>query len=171
MSDDLKARGVREIISDEAVTSIHGNANFGSMTPRDVLADGVLKYAMGYSGGHTQLCILMEHKLIRKPKPGRYSSTLTKLGQKYLRAAWPIAELRATAALSDHPTVKALVAEAEARVLEGLLTDSTVQFAMGQRICCDGRECGCMGADVGSYIEYLAKAARAEAATIRKENP
>jgi hypothetical protein len=118
MTEEPKARGVREIISDEAVARIHGNANFGSMTPREVLADGVLKYAMGYSGGHTQLCILMEHKLIRKPTPGRYSSTLTKLGQKYLRAAWPIAELRATADLSDHPAVKALVAEAEARGME-----------------------------------------------------
>ena len=84
-----------EIISDDAVTRVHGYANFGSMTPREVLADGVLKYAMGYSGGHTQLCILMEHKLIKKPKPGKCYTTLTKLGQKYLRAAHPIATLRA----------------------------------------------------------------------------
>lgn len=59
------------------------------MTPRQVVAEGVLKYAYGYSTGHTQLSILLEHGLIRKPKPGRYQSTLTKRGQAYLRAAWP----------------------------------------------------------------------------------
>ena len=83
-----------QIISDKDVTRVHGNANFGNMTPREVLADGVLKYAMGYTSGYTQLCILLEHKLIRKPKPGRYYSTLTILGQKYLRAAWPFEQLR-----------------------------------------------------------------------------
>ena len=108
-----------DIISDEAVTRVHGRANFGSMTPREVLADGVLKYAMGYSGGHTQLCILMEHKLIKKPKPGKYYTTLTKLGQKYLRAAHPIATLRATPeALAASPEVQTLVRDAEARGME-----------------------------------------------------
>lgn len=86
---------VEQIISDDEVTRVHGHANFGSMTPRQVIADGVLKYAYGYSSGHTQLCILMEHKLIHKPKPGSYQSTLTKKGRTYLRAAWPIADTRA----------------------------------------------------------------------------
>lgn len=117
MTEDLKSRVMAEIISDAEVSRVHGNSNFGGMSPRDVLADGVLKYAMGYSGGHTQLCILLEHKLIRKPKPGRYFSTLTKLGQKYLRAAWPIAEIRGATpeALAASPEVAKLVAEAEAR--------------------------------------------------------
>lgn len=87
-----------KIITDTEVIRVHGHANFGTMTPRQVIADGVLKYAYGYSGGHTQLCILLEHKLIRKPKPGSYHSTLTKKGQAYLRAAWPISEVRAALA-------------------------------------------------------------------------
>jgi len=85
---------IDDIISDEAVTRVHGHANFGSMTPREVLAEGVLKYAMGYSTGHTQMCILLEHKLIQKPRPGKYHSRLTKLGQRYMRAAYPFEALR-----------------------------------------------------------------------------
>lgn len=88
-------KNVIEIISDAEVDRVHGRANFGGMTPREVLADGVLKYAYGYSAGYTQLTILREHGLIRKPKPGSYYSTLTKKGQEYLRAAWPIDRIRA----------------------------------------------------------------------------
>lgn len=78
-----------ELISDAEVARVHGYANFGDMTPRDVIRDGVVKYAMGYTGGHTQLSILIEHALIHKPKPGSYQSTLTKKGRAYLRAIMP----------------------------------------------------------------------------------
>lgn len=78
-----------ELISDAEITRVHGYANFGDMTPRDVIRDGVVKYAMGYTGGHTQLSILIEHALIHKPKPGSYQSTLTKKGRAYLRAIMP----------------------------------------------------------------------------------
>jgi hypothetical protein len=76
----------QDIISDADVTRVHGHANFGSMTPRDVLADGVWKYSMGYTGGWTQLTILMEHHLITKPKPGSYKADLTVKGKAYLRS-------------------------------------------------------------------------------------
>lgn len=87
--------GTNQIISDDEVARVHGNANFGSMTPREVLSEGVWKYSMGYSGGHTQLSILLEHGLIRKPKPGKYRSTLTKRGEAYLRATCPRRRLHA----------------------------------------------------------------------------
>lgn len=83
----------KEIISDEEVIRVHGYANFGDMTPREVIAEGVLKYAMGYTGGGTQLSILVEHKLIRRPKPGSYRSTLTVKGVQYPRAAWDFNEI------------------------------------------------------------------------------
>ena len=76
----------RDIISDAAVKRVHANANFGAMTKRQVLADGVVKAAFGYSGGHTQLCILEEHGLVRKHRPRSYYPSLTKKGQRYLRA-------------------------------------------------------------------------------------
>lgn len=84
---------LRELIPDADVARVHGHANFGSMTPRQVIAEGVLKYAYGYTCGSTQLSILLEHRLIRKPKPGSYDSTLTLRGQAYLRAAWPYGDV------------------------------------------------------------------------------
>ena len=95
-------KDVQDIVSDQELTDVHANANFGSMTPRDVLADGVLKYAFGYTGGHTQLMILIEHGLIRKPAPGKYYTVLTKKGQAYLRAVF--ADVRFSDILKLVPT-------------------------------------------------------------------
>lgn len=77
-----------EIVTDAEIDRVHGHANFGGMGKREVVNDGVLKYAFGYTGGHTQLTILLEHGLLRKPRPGKYSSTLTRKGQRYLRAVY-----------------------------------------------------------------------------------
>lgn len=81
------SEAVEEIISDEEVARVH-YGQWGDQTPRQVIAEGVLKYAFGYASGHTVLTILQGHGLIRKPKPGSYHSTLTKRGYRYLRAAW-----------------------------------------------------------------------------------
>jgi hypothetical protein len=88
-----------EIISDAEIERVHGHANFGDMSKRGVVDDGVLKYAFGYTSGHTQLCILQEHGLIRKPRPGSYSSVLTQKGSNYLRAVYghAFASIRALA--------------------------------------------------------------------------
>lgn len=76
-----------EIISDAEIARVHGHADFGpTMSPRDVVNEGVLKYAIGYHSGHTQLTILLEHGLITKPRPGSYDASLTKKGKKYARA-------------------------------------------------------------------------------------
>lgn len=74
-----------EIVTDEEIELAH-HGNFGTMPKRRVVDEGVLKYAFGYSSGSTQLTILIEHGLVRKPKPGSYHTTLTKKGQAYLRA-------------------------------------------------------------------------------------
>lgn len=75
---------VKEIVSDNDVDRVHANANFGSMTKRQVVDEGVLKYAFGFSTGHTMMTILSEHGLIQKPTG--YSSKLTKKGYRYLQA-------------------------------------------------------------------------------------
>lgn len=75
-----------EVISDEEIERVHANANFGIMTKRDVVDDGVLKYAFGYSTGHTQMTILREHGLLRALRPGSYRADLSAKGKKYLRA-------------------------------------------------------------------------------------
>lgn len=75
-----------ELIPDDEVLKVHANANFGTMKARQVVDHGVLTYALGYTSGSTALAILVEHKLVKKPKGASYSTTLTKKGQKYLRA-------------------------------------------------------------------------------------
>lgn len=75
-----------DIVSDAEVLRVHGNANFGSRTPREVVNDTVLEYAFGFDTGHTAMCIAIEHGLASRPR-GRYSAPrLTKKGYKYLRA-------------------------------------------------------------------------------------
>ena len=82
-----------EIISDAEIIRVHAYANFGSMTPRQVVNDGVRKYAVGFTGGSTQVAILREHGLIKKPKGCGYKADLTEKGKRYARAIWSDADL------------------------------------------------------------------------------
>ena len=79
---------VFDIITEPDIYRVHGYANFGETTPRQVVNDGVLKYSMGYSTGATAISILREHGLITKPARGGYNSSLTEKGKKYLRAMY-----------------------------------------------------------------------------------
>ena len=97
-----------EIISDAEIIRVHAYANFGSMTPRQVVNDGVRKYAVGFTGGSTQVAILREHGLIKKPKGCGYKADLTEKGKRYARAIWSDADL--------HDATKAQLAECEARL-------------------------------------------------------
>lgn len=73
------------IISDDEIERVHGHANFGTgTTKRGVVNEGVVKYAAGYTSGHTQLSILLEHGLLKQPRPGRYEKTLSAKGHRYL---------------------------------------------------------------------------------------
>lgn len=77
---------VREIVSDAEIDRVHANANFGDESKRDVVDGGVIQYALGFTTGYTLLMILMEHGLVRRPRRGRYATTLTKKGRNYFRA-------------------------------------------------------------------------------------
>jgi len=71
----------QEIISDEELDRVHGNARFG-ISKRDVIRFGLLKCASGYYQGHTSKTICMEHGLISK------NYKLTEKGGRYLWAAF-----------------------------------------------------------------------------------
>ena len=71
-----------EIITDEEIEKIHGNANFGGMSKRDVVNQAVLKCASGYYQGSTSTRIITEHDLIDV----KYN--LTTKGKMYLWAAF-----------------------------------------------------------------------------------
>ena len=75
-----------EIISDEEIERVHANANFGDMSKRDVVDDGVLQYVFGYDTGHTQMTILREHGLLRASRLRSYRADLSAKGKDYLRA-------------------------------------------------------------------------------------
>ncbi len=76
----------RDIISDAEVIKVHGHANFGSFTPRQVVDFGVLQIAFGYSVGATMAAIMREHKLAHKHTRHGYRLYLSERGAKYLRA-------------------------------------------------------------------------------------
>ena len=67
-----------------------------------------------------------------------------------------ITTLRATRADLAQAAVAAAY-EAAARTID-TLGDSAVTEALGTRLCCDGRMCGCQGADVGAYILHHIRA-------------
>lgn len=75
-----------EIISDDEIEHVHANAQFGSMSKRDVVDDGVLQFVFGYDTGHTQMKILREHGLLRASRPNSYRANLSAKGKDYLRA-------------------------------------------------------------------------------------
>lgn len=68
-----------DIVSDEEVERVHGNANFGSMPKRDVLNYGTLKTACGFYHGSTSTAICVEHGLITEK-----THKLTRKGKAYL---------------------------------------------------------------------------------------
>lgn len=78
--------GIAAIIGDEEIVRVHGHANFGNTSPRQVVNDGVSKSAVGYHCGHTQFTILRKHGLITKPRGMSYDVNLTKKGKRYYRA-------------------------------------------------------------------------------------
>jgi hypothetical protein len=80
-----------EIITDDEIIRVHGHANFGAMSPREVVNDGVRQYAFGFTGGSTQVAILIAHGLITKPKKfGGAHADLTETGKLYGRSIYQI---------------------------------------------------------------------------------
>lgn len=79
---------VKGIVSDEELYKAFAHANYGDMSPRDVVRLGLLKTACGFSHGYTSTQILLELGLIveKTRKAGR--EMLTDRGRRYLWHAW-----------------------------------------------------------------------------------
>lgn len=71
-----------DIITDEEIERVHGNANFGGMDKRTVVNQGVLKCASGYYQGSTSNAIIRDHGLVSK------DYELTPKGRAYLWAVF-----------------------------------------------------------------------------------
>lgn len=76
----------QEIVPAAEVECVHANANFGGMSKRGVVDDGVLKYAFRFHCGFTQMQILKEHGLIRSKYETPHRGKLTAKGKRYLHA-------------------------------------------------------------------------------------
>jgi len=71
-----------QIISDEDVARVHGSADFGDMTARRVVDQGVSNVALGYHCGSVMQSILIEHGLAW-PRSGESPKHLKPKGQRY----------------------------------------------------------------------------------------
>ncbi len=69
---------IEEIITDEQLSNAWGNASFGEISKREVVRCALLKYACGYSTGHTAMLILQELGLLTRKE------NLTTSGKQYL---------------------------------------------------------------------------------------
>jgi hypothetical protein len=80
-------KSVADILSNEEIDQVHANANFGTMSNRAVVDEGVTKYFCGYTSGYNQFLILCEHGLLKRHKDVHsLKGSLTKKGMDYLRA-------------------------------------------------------------------------------------
>jgi hypothetical protein len=82
MKDKLTGT-LEELVTDEELRIAYANANFGPMSPREVIKQGLLKCAGCWHQGHTSQQILIELGLISK------NYKLTKKGGRYLYRAFP----------------------------------------------------------------------------------
>lgn len=57
-------RKLPEMVTEEEISSVWGNSDFGAMTKIDVVKYGLLKCASGYYQGHTSRLILKELGLV-----------------------------------------------------------------------------------------------------------
>lgn len=73
---------VQDIITDKQMKTAFGNANFGDVSPRDVIANTLLKCASGYATGHTARVICEELGLVTP------DWQLSQRGKAYLFAAY-----------------------------------------------------------------------------------
>lgn len=75
-------KGINEIVTDEQLDAVFANADFGNVTKRKVVKYSLLKYACGFSTGHTAKSILKELNLIND------KGKLLSMGKLYLWAAF-----------------------------------------------------------------------------------
>lgn len=75
-------RELANFVADHEINEVFANPNFGSVSNREVVKQGLLKCAGRFYQGHTSKTILMELGLIGK------NYTLTKKGARYLFYAY-----------------------------------------------------------------------------------
>lgn len=75
---------VDKLITDEAISIVFENTNFGSRTPREMISKDLWQISVGYHIGYTMQCCLLELGLIYRKSRKREDYGVTKIGEKYL---------------------------------------------------------------------------------------
>ena len=129
----------QDIIADCDIDRVHGNANFGGISPRRVVDEGVLKAAFQYHHGSTARSILLEHGLMSETG-GRRSyrdMRLTAKGRDYMRALFPKEAIKATFDLlgcNNDPLGRAVLSVTLCQSLQGkekqMLSDAGLIYAL-----------------------------------------
>ena len=82
-TEELRLEQLQKMVSDKDVTDIFHGTNFGKQRDRrKIIADTLLKFAGGFSSGHTALICCIELGLLLKRKDNKIF--LTKKGRRYL---------------------------------------------------------------------------------------
>ena len=77
----------QRLVPDFMIEEAWGNADFGEgIIQRDLVDDTLLKYAAGYSSGHTAFAICMELGLLKMNSKNKV--IFTALGKEYLYSAY-----------------------------------------------------------------------------------
>lgn len=79
---------VEDLITDAAVEIVFNNTNFGSRTPREMIAKCLRQVSDGFHVGYTMQCCLMELGLIFKIN-GYQEYVVSPIGKKYLELLTP----------------------------------------------------------------------------------
>jgi len=78
----MNAQSIKEIVTEGELDAVWGSADFGSLSKREVIYDGLLHCLGGYRTGHTLKEILIQLGLVYANK-----WDLTKKGREYLYLA------------------------------------------------------------------------------------
>lgn len=73
---------IENLITDEAIKIVFNNTNFGSRTPRELIAKDLDQVNRGQHVGYTMQCCLLELGLIVRASHRKY--VVTEIGKKYL---------------------------------------------------------------------------------------
>lgn len=79
-------RKIEELISDEDLEAEFIFTDFGDISYRDIVKYSLLKYACGYSTGHTALCCCENLGLVKMTSARKF--VITKFGKEYLYIAF-----------------------------------------------------------------------------------
>ena len=73
---------VTDLITDKAIEIVFEGTNFGSRTPRELIAKDLYQVSRGQHVGYTMQCCLLELGLINHSRYNKYA--ITAIGEKYL---------------------------------------------------------------------------------------